>query len=61
MVAATVGAVVSNPTEMKTTSFSVFWAISTALWTPWTTRMSPPQDSRDPFEPGRGGDHRRLR
>ncbi len=30
-IAATVGAVVSNPTETKTTSLSVFFAISTAL------------------------------
>ena len=36
MDAATVGAVVSKPTEIKTTSLSVFCAISTALWTPCT-------------------------
>ena len=27
-------------------------AISAALWTPCTTRTSPPQDSREPFVPG---------
>ena len=52
MDAATVGAVVSKPTEIKTTSLSVFCAISTALWTPCTIRTSPPQDSKDPFDPG---------
>ncbi|KAF5064360.1 hypothetical protein DSECCO2_284900 [anaerobic digester metagenome] len=52
MAAATVGAVVSKPTEMKTTSFSVFSAISTALCTPWTTLTSPPHDSSEPCVPG---------
>src|SRR5208337_2936120 len=52
ILAATVGAVVSKPTDMKTTSLSVFSAISTALCTPCTTRISPPQDSSEPFEPG---------
>ncbi len=53
IVAATVGAVVSKPTDTKTTSRSgSLLAISTALWTPCTTRMSPPLDSSDPFDPG---------
>ncbi len=52
MEAAAVGAVVSKPTEIKTTSLLVFVAISTALWIPCTIRTSPPQDSKDPFEPG---------
>ena len=49
MVAATMGAVVSKPTDVKTTSLSVFWAIFTALWTP----LHHPDQTQATQTPGR--------
>ena len=53
--AAVVGAVVSNPAAINTTSLSSFLAISIALLIPYTTLTSPPSafaSARERSEPG---------